>query len=493
MRLLLPVSCLAAILSTSNAFVPVKKSVPRLSESQLLAAGRIPPPPPPPPPPQPEGLDALFHELTKKIQDGTTAATTSSSSSSSQTIKFPEFHLPPTPSLNLNLNLPNVANIDVSSLLHLQEAQQYLKDIQPYLQENYPDAAPLYQQFLTTLSQVMDSPYAPAAVIVISTIVIQSLVDPFRGIEPSVPYPNKRYDASTAKAYFDQRPGMVLARGLKVLTQSLGFAVAFLGDYLKEQRGEYIPEEQKEKRGTELAELLCTLGSTFIKVGQSLSIRTDLLSPAYIRGLQTLQDQVPPFDSERAFQMMEEEWGRPIDQIVSDISPEPVASASLGQVYKATLRDSGVEVAIKVQRPDIMNDIALDMYLLREFIAPAAKKFGNLNSDTVGTVDAWGLGFVDELDYVAEARNAKFFTEKIADTPLKDVVFCPAVVDDYSTIKVLVTEWVDGERLDKSSNDDVTTLCSIAMNTYLTMLLELGLLHCVSSYSVLLDCFYASF
>lgn len=199
-------------------------------------------------------------------------------------------------------------------------------------------------------------------------------------------------------------------------------------------------------------------GPTMIKIGQSLSIRTDILSPPYIRGLATLQDQVTAFDSEKAFEILEEEWGMPVSQVVSNISPMPVASASLGQVYKATMKETGQEVAIKVQRPDIMEQIALDMHLLRDYIATTAKSIGNLNTDTVGTVDAWGKGFVDELDYLQEARNAEFFSNAIRETPLKDVVFSPEVLDEYSTAKVLVSEWIDGERLDKSSKEDVTTL-----------------------------------
>ena len=207
-----------------------------------------------------------------------------------------------------------------------------------------------------------------------------------------------------------------------------------------------------------------TVTFTIVLVGQSLSIRTDLLSPAYIRGLETLQDQVPPFDTGVAKQILEAEWGRPVEAILESMPPKPIAAASLGQVYKAKLKATDQEVAIKVQRPNIMSQIALDMHLLRE-IAPIVKSLGNLNSDTVGTVDAWGAGFVDELDYIAEARNADFFMEKINDTPLASVVLAPKTVEEFSTGSVLVTEWIDGQRLDQSAASDVTVLCSIAMNT----------------------------
>jgi predicted unusual protein kinase regulating ubiquinone biosynthesis (AarF/ABC1/UbiB family) len=237
-------------------------------------------------------------------------------------------------------------------------------------------------------------------------------------------------------------------------------------------------DERANERGLQLAQLLTQLGPTFIKVGQSLSIRTDLLSPAYARGLATLQDQVAPFDTETARRMLQNEWGvSNIDTILQDITSEPIAAASLGQVYKATLRNANnTVVAIKVQRPDIMEQIALDMYLLRES-APVIKTLFKLNTDTVGTVDAWGKGFVDELDYLQEAQNAKVFIREIAKTPLKDVVLAPRVIDEYTTRQVLVTEWINGERLDKSSAKDVAILCSVAMNTYLTMMLEIGLLH----------------
>jgi predicted unusual protein kinase regulating ubiquinone biosynthesis (AarF/ABC1/UbiB family) len=102
----------------------------------------------------------------------------------------------------------------------------------------------------------------------------------------------------------------------------------------------------------------------------------------------------------------------------------------------------------------------------------------HLSFRQVGTVDAWGNGFVDELDYLQEARNGEYFNQQSQRTPLKDVVLAPKVIEELSTAKVLVTEWVDGERLDRSSQEDVTILCSICMNTYLTMLLEMGLLHC---------------
>jgi aarF domain-containing kinase len=192
--------------------------------------------------------------------------------------------------------------------------------------------------------------------------------------------------------------------------------------------------------------------------------------------LETLQDQVPAFDTATARRILETEWGKPIMSVLSeDLTSTPIAAASLGQVYKARLRESNEEIAIKIQRPDITEQIALDMYLIRE-IGGILKRLTKLNTDIIGTVDAWGAGFVDELDYIQEAANGEKFSMQIMNTPLRDVVFAPIVLNEYTTRSVLVSSWVNGERLDRSDSSDVSVICSIAMNTYLTMLLEFGLL-----------------
>eukprot|EP00531_Pseudo-nitzschia_arenysensis_P000798 CAMPEP_0116142814 /NCGR_PEP_ID=MMETSP0329-20121206/15109_1 /TAXON_ID=697910 /ORGANISM="Pseudo-nitzschia arenysensis, Strain B593" /LENGTH=920 /DNA_ID=CAMNT_0003638075 /DNA_START=232 /DNA_END=2995 /DNA_ORIENTATION=+ len=323
----------------------------------------------------------------------------------------------------------------------------------------------------------LNTPETIAATAVVSFFVINSILTWGDSPPPGRPYPKGKYDPVGARIFFDRRPLQVLARSLTIASKSFAFALSIAGDYLK---GDETWNKNQEQRGLELAQLLTELGPTFIKIGQSLSIRTDILSPGYLLGLSSLQDRVPPFDTATAKAILEEEWGVPVDQVLEgglSESQTPVAAASLGQVYKGKLKGSGIEVAIKVQRPDITNQIALDMHLLRE-AAPIARRTFNLNTDTEGTVDAWGKGFVDELDYLQEASNGEYFMEKLQNTSLKDVVLAPKVVQDFTSGKVLMTEWIDGERLDRSSQSDVTILCSICMNTYLTMLLEMGLLHC---------------
>lgn len=135
---------------------------------------------------------------------------------------------------------------------------------------------------------------------------------------------------------------------------------------------------------------------TFIKIGQSLSIHTDLLSPAYVHGLKSLQDQVPPFPNDEARTILEDELGQDVNDVFMSWGEDPVAEASLGKVYKLKLKSDGSEVVVKVQRPNILYQIVIDMHLILELVGPIKSIF-NLNSDTVGTVDAWGKGFVDVL------------------------------------------------------------------------------------------------
>eukprot|EP00581_Thalassiosira_minuscula_P014806 CAMPEP_0183723322 /NCGR_PEP_ID=MMETSP0737-20130205/14931_1 /TAXON_ID=385413 /ORGANISM="Thalassiosira miniscula, Strain CCMP1093" /LENGTH=927 /DNA_ID=CAMNT_0025953583 /DNA_START=135 /DNA_END=2918 /DNA_ORIENTATION=+ len=328
----------------------------------------------------------------------------------------------------------------------------------------------------------------PSVTLLIASYVTYSIVNTILSFgqepPPNSPYPMNKYDAVSARKYFDGKWGLVFRRAVEVAFLSGTFLSGIAVDFVTGKL-----DDNQLTRANELSVLLTKLGPSFIKIGQSLSIRTDLLSPAYVRGLQSLQDQVPPFDTAEAREIIEAELGRSIEDVFESFPSEPIAAASLGQVYKATVRSTRVvgedgaeeevekEVAVKVQRPNIMNQIALDMHLIRE-VAPIIKRAFNLNTDFAGVVDTWGVGFVDELDYIEEAIHAKSFTEGIAQTPLSGVVFAPPVVDELTTRKVLTTEWVVGERLDKSAKEDVSILCSIAMNSYLTMMLETGLLHC---------------
>jgi len=436
----------------------------------------------------------LATKVSEASQSSTPAVVESSSSSSLPDlsgikaaipdIKVPDIKLPDNigskislPSLPTDgISLPQISSVDEIS-------NQIINTIQSYevLADNQLTTllGPTYTTIKISLTPIFNKlihpDLPPSITLLLASYITYSIVSTILSFgqepPPNKPYPKNKYDAIAARKYFDGKWGLVLSRAIQVSYLSGTFFSSLAVDYVTGNL-----DKNAEVRAQELSVLLTKLGPSFIKIGQSLSIRTDLLSPAYVKGLKTLQDQVPAFDTNEARDIIENELGKPLSSIFETPFPnEPIAAASLGQVYKATIKDTKQEVAIKVQRPNIMNQIALDMHLIREVSGPMKRIF-NLNTDFVGVVDTWGMGFVDELDYIEEAINAKSFTESIEQTPLSGVVFAPPVVDELTTSKVLTSEWVVGERLDRSAKEDVSILCSIAMNSYLTMMLETGLL-----------------
>ena len=284
------------------------------------------------------------------------------------------------------------------------------------------------------------------------------------------PYKEAAYDPLAAEDFFRARPLQALRRALQIAQQSGGFVMALVLDRILKRE-----DQMTAKRSEQLLDVIIRLGPTFIKIGQALSIRTDLLPASYAAGLTALQDNVPPFSAVEGRAVIEAELGIRLAEVFSSISLEPVASASIGCVYKATLQD-GTEVAIKVQRPQVLRDVALDLFMLRS-AAPAYQRANDVNTDLVALVDAWGTGFINELDYTREAEATSAFSTAMAQRGLGSVI-APEVVLHLSSTHVLTTKWVDGERLASSAADDVPRLCGVALNAYLTMLLDTGTLHC---------------
>ena len=290
-----------------------------------------------------------------------------------------------------------------------------------------------------------------------------------------VPYAGVRgsYDHVKAAAFFAERPGAVLRRASAVWGITNELALGLLFDWKTGQL-----EKNEAKRAVGIRDILVALGPTFVKLGQALSIRPDLIPAAYADELASLQDEVPPFNSEQARDIMAKEYGvspaRLVPDVFATLSPDPVAAASIGQVFRGTTKD-GVDVAVKVQRPDAHPLIALDLHLLR-LAAPLQAAILKQDVD-LELIDEWGSGFVNELDYRAEAEATAAFAAAMEERGL-DAVSSPTVVEPLSTPKVLVTEWVDGTRLDQSDAADVPRLCGVALNAFLTMLLDTGTLHC---------------
>lgn len=286
-----------------------------------------------------------------------------------------------------------------------------------------------------------------------------------------VPYQEAAYNPEAAAEFYKTRPIASTLRLAAIVAKTSKFVFdTVLDASLKRE------DKMEDQRGQELLALVNDLGTTAIKVGQALSTRTDLLPAKYAKSLVELQDAVPPFSSEIGRSVIEQELGIKIDDVFSSLSVEPVASASIGVVYKGTLRDSGIDVAVKVQRPGVLKSIALDLHTMRS-LAPKWQELKEINTDLVGLVDAWGEGFINELDYRAEAKATKEFSEAMKKRGLGSV-FAPEVIDELSSTHILTTKWVDGVRLADSDADDVPRLCGVALNSYLTMLLDTGTLHC---------------
>ena len=291
----------------------------------------------------------------------------------------------------------------------------------------------------------------------------------------------REYNPKAIQGYFSQRPVTLLKRGFRsgALLGGFGFKLWLDRKTLGEEPAEKKKEAVDKKRAKQLKELLISLGPTYVKLGQVLSSRQDLLPTAYILELRTLQDAVPPFDDVLARRILDSELGPANAQKLS-LSETPIASASLGQVYRGSIKTqdgSTQDVAVKVQRPGALVAISLDVFIIRSFAEPW-RKFKGLNTDLESLVDEWGLRFVEELDYNREAANGERFRLAMESRPdLAGVVTAAPVLKNASTRRVLTTGWIDGQRLDTSEEGDVPRLCAVALASYLAMLLDIGLLH----------------
>ena len=291
----------------------------------------------------------------------------------------------------------------------------------------------------------------------------------------------QNYDPDAIYAHFKRRPLVLLRRGLRSgsLLGGYGFRLWLDRKILGEDPPEAKKAEVDAKRAIQLRNLLISLGPTYVKLGQVLSSRQDLLPAPYIKELRTLQDSVPPFDDDLAKRILAAELG-PTGSRNLELGSAPIASASLGQVYRGTLKkpDGTVEeVAVKVQRPGALVAISLDVGIIRSFAEPW-RRFKGLNTDLEGLVDEWGRRFVDELDYGQEAANGERFRLAMESRPdLAGVVTAAPVMPSASTRRVLTTGWINGQRLDTSEEGDVPRLCAVALASYLAMLLDIGTLH----------------
>ncbi len=227
-----------------------------------------------------------------------------------------------------------------------------------------------------------------------------------------------------------------------------------------------------------LRSALAELGPTFIKLGQLLSTRPDLISPDVARELEQLQDQAPPFEAEEARRIVVEELGRPIEEVFEVFENEPFAAASLGQVHRAVLAEDGREVVVKVQRPAIRRTIETDLEII-EYLAARAERHEDLEIHRPSAIVAAFRRALDkELDYTVEAAHLRRFAAAFAGDP---TVRIPALVPRWTTSRVLTMDRLPGTKVSKLDSADASVdrelIASRGADAVLRQIFEIGFFH----------------
>lgn len=207
-------------------------------------------------------------------------------------------------------------------------------------------------------------------------------------------------------------------------------------------------EQLLKKQAVEYREKAIRLEGLMIKVGQFLSTRADILPEVFLTELADLIDQVPPVPAAVSKKILETEWGQPLSNRLSKISDKPIASASIGEVYKATL-NNGQDVAIKIQRRRIDKIIRTDFKALRIvlWITRTFTKFGK-EVDTKSLFKEIVSIIGDELNYYKELKNAQNFKKRFSES---EEYYIPQFYEEYCTKKVLVMEWIEGRKVTDTS------------------------------------------
>lgn len=239
-------------------------------------------------------------------------------------------------------------------------------------------------------------------------------------------------------------------------------------------------EARLAKQAVWLSGSLVKLGPTFIKIGQALGTRADLLPLAYVKELSTLQDQVPAFATADAFARIEVELGKSLRDCYAEIDSEPVASASLGQVYRARL-SSGAEVAVKVQRPGLEEIISFDIAILYRLVKLTNRFLpkANENADWEGMLREFHMTVFEEMDYVKEGRNADRFRYNFRTWR---VIRVPRIYWSHTSRRVLTLEFIRGTKVIDVEGLRARRISAVKVNrllvrTYLKQLLEDGFFH----------------
>jgi predicted unusual protein kinase regulating ubiquinone biosynthesis (AarF/ABC1/UbiB family) len=294
---------------------------------------------------------------------------------------------------------------------------------------------------------------------------------PLPATDPQPPLP--RYDPAADRRWLLLRPWIWIPRLLVILWTLGSLALSLI------TQGNSRDQRVQRRLAQRILTSLTSLGPCFIKVGQALSTRPDLVRRDWLEELTRLQDDLPPFSHEQAMATLEQELGAPASRLFAVFPDYPVAAASLGQVYKARLHD-GHWVAVKIQRPDLPFLLRRDLVLLRALallVAPLLPL--NLGFGLGEIIDEFGSTLFEEIDYRLEADNAERFARLFASSPQVTV---PAVERALSARRVLTTTWIEGVKMQsrrelESHLLDPTALIRTGVIAGLRQLLEFGYFH----------------
>jgi len=283
------------------------------------------------------------------------------------------------------------------------------------------------------------------------------------------------YDPIAIDSIYKKNPIRLVRRLWQTL---LPIGLFLLGVGWEKLIGSLEKNERKTFRAKEFTQLLVDLGPAFIKAGQALSTRPDIVPPTVLEELAQLQDQLPGFESKLAMACIEQDLEDTVENIFFEIDKEPISAASLGQVHKATLK-SGEKVAVKIQRPGLREQITLDLYIVRNIAIWFKNNIGIIRSDLVALIDELGKRIFEEMDYINEANNAEKFKELHSDNKK---IAVPKIYRKVTSRRVLTMEWIDGTKLTnidavRNLGIDPNEMVEIGVSCSLQQLIEHGFFH----------------
>ena len=284
-----------------------------------------------------------------------------------------------------------------------------------------------------------------------------------------------KYDPEIISKIYQKNPSRLFKRLWQTLIPIFLYIISVGWDKLT---GQLKKESKARFRAKQLTNLLVELGPAFVKAGQALSTRPDIIPVILLEELSELQDQLPGFDGNKAMELIEEDLNKKINEIFLTIDKDPISAASLGQVHKGVLKNKEI-VAVKVQRPGLREQITLDLYIVRNIANWLKNNIGFIRSDLVALIDELGKRVFEEMDYLNEAENA----EKFRNLHLHNSkIAVPKIYKETTSRRVLTMEWIDGTKLTnlegvKNLGIDPDKMIEIGVQCSLEQLLEHGFFH----------------